>query len=275
MEQRAAALMLDCLIMFGGVFGFSLLVMLFGISGPMLSTLIAMFSFLVATFYFIWFELAWQGRTPGKKSLGLRVVKRDGGELTGASIVARNLTRDVELFLPMTLMIAAMVTQRPANALAMLMVITTLILLPFFSKKRLRLGDYLGGTMVVSMPKRALAPDLARAAPEKPPYVFTDEQLGVYGNLELEALETLLRDAEMAVPAQRRTAIMAMELAAEKIQRKINWPWAPPRGDEYRFLKAFYLAERDKLEKGLILGRRKESKLDTPESPPKAPSKPS
>ena len=53
-------------------------------------------AFVLRNLYFIHFELAWQGSTPGKYFTGLRVIERHGGELTPAAIVARNLTREVE-----------------------------------------------------------------------------------------------------------------------------------------------------------------------------------
>jgi hypothetical protein len=136
-----------------------------------------------------------------------------------------------------------------------------LLLIPVLSPKRQRAGDLIGGTMVVSMPSKALLPDLTAVRAEERPYVFTADQLGVYGNLELQALEALLREAESGSPSSRANSLAAFEMVAGKICRKIGYPWPPPRGDEHRFLKDFYLAERDLLEKALILGRRKESKL--------------
>lgn len=266
LDQRAGALILDTLILFAAILIFGVLAAFGPMSGLMAQTVVGMFAFLATTFYFIYFELAWQGRTPGKKIIGLRVVKRNGGELGAESIVARNLTRQVELYLPLALSLVAMSGEDPETSLIFLGWVTILVAVPFLSKRRLRAGDYIAGTMVVSMPKRALPPDLTKVSATKPAYVFTDEQLGIYGNLELQALEDVLRQAETAAPASRRNSIMAMEIVADKICRKIGYASPPPRGDEYQFLKAFYLAEREVLEKGLILGRRKESKLDPVES---------
>ena len=60
--------------------------------------------FLLRSFYFAWTELRFHGRTPGKRATGMRVIARDGGPLTGGQVVARNLTRELELFLPITLL---------------------------------------------------------------------------------------------------------------------------------------------------------------------------
>jgi uncharacterized RDD family membrane protein YckC len=56
--------------------------------------------FMLRTFWFIGFELGSRAATPGKRLMGIRVVARDGGRLTADAVVARNLIRELELFLP-------------------------------------------------------------------------------------------------------------------------------------------------------------------------------
>src|SRR5262249_33989304 len=56
--------------------------------------------FVIREGYFLFFEARLQGSTPGKRLLGLRVVSRDGARLSLESIIARNVLRDLELFLP-------------------------------------------------------------------------------------------------------------------------------------------------------------------------------
>src|SRR5262249_58168452 len=69
--------------------------------GSLIAISIALFiGFLVRNLYFVTFELAWRGSTPGKRLTGLRVIDRAGGPLFPSAIVARNLTREVETFLP-------------------------------------------------------------------------------------------------------------------------------------------------------------------------------
>src|SRR4029077_9247740 len=87
------------------------------------------------------------------------------------------------------------------------------LLMPMFNRDNLRLGDIVAGTMVVTMPKAALLPDLVGAAvapvqaspgAEVPktaasapaaenPYRFSDAQLDFYGIFELQTLEKVLR----------------------------------------------------------------------------------
>src|SRR5260370_778004 len=62
--------------------------------------------FVVSNLYFIHFELAWRGATPGKRLVGLRVIGRRGGPLLPSAVIARNLTREVEAFIPLGLLLS-------------------------------------------------------------------------------------------------------------------------------------------------------------------------
>src|SRR6202162_2305577 len=70
-------------------------------------TMILFIAFIVRNLYFVYFELAWQGATPGKWITSLRVIDRRGGPLTPSAVFARNLTREVEMFLPAGLLLSA------------------------------------------------------------------------------------------------------------------------------------------------------------------------
>src|SRR3546814_7527282 len=56
-------------------------------------------AFLLRTFWFVGFELGSRAATPCQRLLGIRVVARDGGRLTAAAVVARNLIRVLQVFL--------------------------------------------------------------------------------------------------------------------------------------------------------------------------------
>jgi uncharacterized RDD family membrane protein YckC len=62
--------------------------------------LLVLIVFCVFTFYHLFFELAWNGQTPGKRRLGLRVVQANGLPLTTSSGIVRNLVRVFD-FLPL------------------------------------------------------------------------------------------------------------------------------------------------------------------------------
>lgn len=78
--------------------------------------------------YFIIFELAWNGRTPGKRALGIRVVRDGGLPVDPGAAVVRNIVRIVELGFGMYAVSAVVALLSPENK---------------------RVGDYAAGTIVV------------------------------------------------------------------------------------------------------------------------------
>ena len=61
--------------------------------------------FLLRNFYFALFELRPRAATPGKRLMGIRVAARNGGRLKADAILARNLVRELELFLPLSVVV--------------------------------------------------------------------------------------------------------------------------------------------------------------------------
>jgi uncharacterized RDD family membrane protein YckC len=265
-------------------------------------------SFALRNAYFIVCEARWGGRTAGKRAARLRVIARDGGPLTAEAVLARNLTRELEVFLPLSVLVfgRALAPELPGWALlAATLWLFVFALLPLASRERLRCGDLVAGTLVVRAPAAVLLPDLAavdgnagntggagagfrgspspRAAGEarpaaapaavaapgglpapsaapgggEPEIAFTREQLDIYGIHELQVLEEVLRrDAESAIGKE------VVEEVAEKIKVKIGWPderWQVPT---VPFLRAFYRAQRARLEQKLLFGERQERKRD-------------
>jgi uncharacterized RDD family membrane protein YckC len=212
--------------------------------------------FLVRTFYFAFFELSWQGQTPGKRNLGIRAVDARGGPLTAEAIIARNLTREVELFLPMVGLFAPEALFDGAPGWARLAAVTWMLVLgflPLFNRDRLRIGDLVAGTIVVRTPDAVLLGDLA-AETAREALGFTDAQLDVYGIYELQVLEDVLRGGGTPGNAD------AVRTVAAKIRDKIGWTGSPvaDRG----FLEGFYAALRARLERRLLFGRRRADKHD-------------
>lgn len=73
--------------------------------------------------YFAAFEIASAGRTPGKMAIGLRVISRHGGRASNAGVLARNFLRPLDYLFGVALML--------------------------FDRRSRRLGDLVGGTLVV------------------------------------------------------------------------------------------------------------------------------
>jgi len=78
--------------------------------------------------YYIFFEMTWNGSSPGKRQVGIRVIRADGTPITLAESVIRNLVRLVD-FLP------------GAYGLGLVTM--------FIDSKARRLGDLAANTLVV------------------------------------------------------------------------------------------------------------------------------
>lgn len=276
--ERLSALTIDLIFMFLMIgFLHILLIFLFfareNLSVSM--TLILFLAFIVRNLYFLHFELAWQGRTPGKKICRLRVINRSGGELSPSSIIARNLTREVEIFLPLSLYISLDASQGVWQQLTLFGWIFAITALPLFNRDHLRAGDLIAGTQVIVMRRRVLLDDLsgettttataAVTVADTPRYSFTHAQLAVYGAFELQVLEEFLRR-----PATRETQTL-LDDVCQKICRKIGWKDMVPKAEVRRFLTDFYTAERAELERAQLFGhfradKNAEKKKDSPPS---------
>ncbi len=58
--------------------------------------ILMLFSFLLYFGYYPLFEILWNGQTPGKRKVGIRVIKDSGRPLTPAETIGRNLMRIVD-----------------------------------------------------------------------------------------------------------------------------------------------------------------------------------
>ncbi|HYZ14815.1 MAG TPA: RDD family protein [Candidatus Acidoferrum sp.] len=96
---------------------------------------LAVVLFVVLFGWFVVFETWWAGRTPGKRLVGIRVVREGGFPLDWGAAVIRNLVRLVEMLLGFYALSA----------------ISTLL-----SSENKRLGDLAAGTIVIR--DRAIAP---------------------------------------------------------------------------------------------------------------------
>jgi uncharacterized RDD family membrane protein YckC len=227
-----------------------------------LAPFVILFVFVLLNFYFAFFELRWQGATPGKRKIGLRVIDARGGQLTSSAVLARNFARELEVWTPLRFLLAGSATGDTTPGWVSLLAgawTFVFMLMPLFNKDKLRVGDLIAGTRVVRAPDTVLLPDLvAEAAPvgAKPAaaHTFTDAQLAVYGIYELQVLEDLLRKPPGT--AGRETAIATV---TGTIKQKIGY--RAPTPDEERFLREFYAAQRAHLEQKMLFGQRREDKF--------------
>jgi uncharacterized RDD family membrane protein YckC len=147
LTARFYAFLLDWLIRLAVIYAVSFLALALG--GLGIAMLIVLF-FVLEWFYPVIFELGRSGATPGKRTLGLKVVMDDGLPITPAASLTRNLLRVAD-FLPF------------GYAFAIIS-----MLLRGDSK---RLGDIAAGTLVVhrqrAAPKITLD-NVAAIAPTRP-----------------------------------------------------------------------------------------------------------
>src|SRR5271167_2590756 len=133
--SRFIAIAIDSLLRVGFLIVLGIIVALFGWGGLLSNirwqwtiALLIIAYFLLETGYFAFFEVIWNGQTPGKRWTHLRVIKDSGRAVGVPDAILRNLMRIVD-YLP---------------SLYAVGVVTILI-----SGENKRLGDYAAGTVVV------------------------------------------------------------------------------------------------------------------------------
>ena len=101
------------------------------LDGGLASWIYAVFGLVMFIFYwgyYIFFEMSWNGQTPGKRWTGLRVIRADGTPITLSESLIRNLARLVDM-LPAAYGVG--------------------IITMFIDRQSRRLGDLAAGTLVV------------------------------------------------------------------------------------------------------------------------------
>lgn len=149
--------------------------------------------FLIFFGYFIAFEAAWNGQTPGKRMLGIRVVRDGGYPLDFMNALIRNLIRTLEFGVGFYLMGA----------------ISSLL-----SVENKRLGDYAAGTIVVRDSHSAL-PELPVAAGVRPLLRLSEDE---------RALIARFIDRRAGLLPERRTALA--QQIADIVRPKVSADFA-------------------------------------------------
>jgi uncharacterized membrane protein SpoIIM required for sporulation/uncharacterized RDD family membrane protein YckC len=127
--SRALAAIVDTVILIAWLIALSFMVLRFVASfGDWVIALLSVLGFLSVWGYFTFFEGLRNGQTPGKRWLGIRVVRDTGHAVTFGAAVARNLLRVADFLPPPYLIGALFVALHPRGK---------------------RLGDLVAGTVVV------------------------------------------------------------------------------------------------------------------------------
>lgn len=164
----------------------------------------ALLGFAVLWGYYIAFELTWNGRSPGKRLIGLRVVTEGGRPITVPGSVIRNLIRIID-FLPLLYGVG--------------------VIAMFIDNRARRLGDLAAGTLVVRERADVTLESLVAGAASEIPLPPDDEALAIDAGLLAPEDYVLLCDflrqrRDLAPPVRRR---LAMQLG-EGLQARLGLP---------------------------------------------------
>lgn len=180
--------------------GFSLFGMAGGAQWVLALFIIA--GFLLYSAYFAFFEIVWNGQTPGKRYAQLRVMKDDGRPISPYDAIARNLLRIVD----------SMPGFYGVGVLSVLI-----------SKQSKRLGDFVAGTVVVHETALEGVRPFAETRVDESLPAFDASSITVD---ELRLIETFIERRDSLEPGLRGS--MASQIAArigEKLQVTVyGWP---------------------------------------------------
>ncbi len=199
--SRAAAYLLDLLIMMVVcqilvnlfILGFALLFNALGLDSELwVSAIVTLIFFTLYNCYFIFLEWLWNGQTPGKRLVHIRVIKQGGYALQFFDTLLRNLLRVVD-FLPAFYGVG----------------LTSLLL----TRDSQRVGDLVSGTLVVYQdPVEAGSLLLELPEPDRNEVPFPAERLASVPAEVLSMVGEYLRARGELAPRPRQ------ELAAELVQ---------------------------------------------------------
>ena len=143
--------------------------------------------------YFAFFEIIWQGRTPGKRLAGIRVIHQTGRPMTVIEAIGRNLMRGVDI-LPGIYGVG--------------------LICMMCNQQNRRVGDYVAGTLVVhDKALESVIPNWGEGAAAEP----VQPELRKVSADELVLIETYLnRRYELDAVVRATTAQRIVAMVAEK-----------------------------------------------------------
>lgn len=172
---RALAQLLDVMIRYGII---TILMIVLSLLGRMGTGLGLILMFLLEWFYPVFFEVVRNGRTPGKKWMGIRVVNDDGTPITFGPSLLRNLLRFVD-FLPLFYL--------------------TGIIASLCNRQFKRLGDLAAGSIVIYEAPALREPSFeVRGQLPVPADFSTDEQRALLAFAERSKYLSAERQSELA-----------------------------------------------------------------------------
>ena len=159
--------------------------------GNTLTMVLLLIAFVIIYGYYIFFEAIWNGQTPGKRFMKLRVVAQNGSSVTFGKTIMRNIIRIVD-------------------SLPIIYAVGMIIVL--LNKKNQRLGDMVAGTVVIR--------EIVEQAPEVVLYEVKDTPWSNTLRLHIHRMDE--RDfAVLKKYLLRRNTIVTGE--SQAIDQKLNF----------------------------------------------------
>ncbi len=191
--RRLPAYLIDILIRLGILVAMLLVALLAGMAGVMG---LGVGVFLVCWFVLSWFyggifETLWNGQTPGKRLMGLRVLSLDGRPINAMQAVLRNVLRDVDAMPPVSFGVFVI----PLYMLGLLVMAA--------NDRFQRLGDLASGTIVVVEQRATLRGLTPIARPEVVQFAQTLPSGFVVPRAMAQALSVYVARRELFSAARR------------------------------------------------------------------------
>ncbi len=170
-----------------------------------IAALLLLVSFVIFMGYFVFFETLWNGQTPGKRWMKLRVIQEDGRPINFFAAFSRNMLRLADMLPP------------PFYSLGIVSI--------FASDRAKRIGDFLANTVVIKE-RTAEAPkfddiftsdEIDTALRRIAPAVIFKADLRAVSEPEIEIVENFLR-RRYDIPEHPR-AWLAWRIAVPLIER--------------------------------------------------------
>lgn len=178
---------------------------LFNVGGYFLALFMILFA-LLQLFYMTFFEVRWNGQTPGKRALGLRVIGENGLRLTFQQSIIRNFVRALDSQPGLWFI--------PSYILGMLFLLG--------SENAQRIGDMLAGTLVIREEKR-LPPERLKLPQAKYNSLLRDKTFALRCTKVLKPeerellLEVVQRRDELSLDARTRLFAVLSEYFQDRL----------------------------------------------------------
>jgi uncharacterized RDD family membrane protein YckC len=173
-------------------------------------------SFIVYVGYFVFFETFWQGQTPGKRYVKIRVIREDGRNAGLTQAIMRSLLRVVDEY----------------TLVGFFMII--------FTKQEKRLGDLLAGTLVVQE-GQTVSPksiDIEPAAQELADRLMGTGQISNLTPDDFAVIRRYLQRYPFLSPAAKYEVQTSL---AREIQQITQIDRSQVPADHHLFIQAIYL----------------------------------